>query len=322
MQIRPVLILSLLLASSVSLSGQHADLSFQLRTSASYTTLDGDRYRPQTGFGGERLSMKLNVELSDKFYFSWFQNFNKPISSADPFNATDWITLEYRPNDRWSFVAGKLVPAFGGWEYWIPAITVYMPGEYWMYTPFFQFGAGAEYSFVNGRDHLSFQLTRSPWCPVGRNDVLAAHLLWVGDHDWFHGRCSLNALGTGDGPELHSYLGGKFMFGKSTLELDLIMREGGYCGYHDSYSTVANYYYTLSDSLVLMAKETTDGFSGGSLTKFGAGAEYYPIKDSRSLRFYALGYTTFGSTSSFGITPARLTCFSAGILIMQNIFKK
>lgn len=93
----------------------HVYLNF---SSAGMADLKGDDGK--TGFRCKQLRLEIKGNLTDRLYYRLRHRLNKSnaATNEDNFsNATDYMMMGYRLNDRWTIEAGKMFPYWGGFEY-------------------------------------------------------------------------------------------------------------------------------------------------------------------------------------------------------------
>ena len=176
-------------------------------------------------FQGDYLNFHVVGHLTDNLTFRIRQRLNKKVEDSNPFNATDFLWLSWRPLEHWSFTAGKQPILVGGYEIDSAPIDVYYYGTFSnnLYQ-YYAFGATASWHPAEGQT-VSAQFIPSPISPVSQN-AYSYNLYWNGHFwPWWKTIWSYNLVED----ELHRKmnwvaLGNKFNMGKLVVDVDFIDR--------------------------------------------------------------------------------------------------
>lgn len=284
-----------------------------------------DEGADQEGFFGRYLNLHINGQLNDQLSFSMRHRLNKYGEwKNDVFGATDWVYLNYSPNDNWTFSGGKQVVAIGGYEYDRAPINIYYASMFWNNIDCFQFGASATYHFGEGRQSITAQVCNSPYAAMGENRY-AYNIMWSGGYGCFHSLWSVNFMEFGN----HRFgkfvsLGSRFDLGRFYTEVDLMNRYWGEGkAFLGDFSVIVKACATFGkfDVFAKGGYEKYSAVPGSGVTVDkpygGAGVEFFPLKGSRDLRLHAMANVTHD-----GSTGERITALGCGLTWRVNIFDK
>ena len=141
------------------------------------------------------------------------------------FNATDIMYVNWKMDEKWSFLVGKYAVLIGGYEYDAAPIDVYY------YSKFcnnilqgFTFGASATYSFTPTQAVVA-QFCNSP-LSLGVSDIYAYNLAWTGEFKrWWKTIWSFNMVEDQNHRFINYIsLGNHFIFGDAILDVDIMNR--------------------------------------------------------------------------------------------------
>lgn len=283
----------------------------EVRSDYQYEGVQGSKVFGNTGFKGKYLNLHLNGNIGEHFTYSYRQRLNKINSSQSFFNATDWAHLTYSPDGEWMISAGKQVVGIGGYEYDRAPIDVYTASEFWNNFACYQFGASVARIFNDGRDKLMVQVTQSPYRKEETEDTYAYNLMWTGSHGWFNSLYSVNMLEYAPGKFLNFIsLGNHFDLGDLDIYLDYMNRATkGQKSYFDDFTLTGESVYAINSRWNIFAKVMYDVntssvyadtavLPGTRLTTFGAGVEFFPLKDSRDIRLHANCFYSSGKNTN------------------------
>lgn len=263
-----------------------------------------------SGFSGEYLNILLDGTIAPRLSYHFRHRLNKYADAGNNiFNATDWIYLSYRPTERTTLSAGKLVVAIGGYEYDRAPIDLYFCSVYWNHISCYQFGLSAAFSPLSGNHSFTVQLCNSPFGEIG-DGLYAYNLLWSGRMGSFSTLWSANLLEYAKGRYIaYLALGNSFEAGPFRAEFDFMNRASKHqsfwfrdmslvgeasCFVHDKVKLLAKCGYDVNDTDYMFAG--SDGTllapdrcvaPGTDSFFWGAGIEYFPLKHSRDLRLHA-----------------------------------
>lgn len=295
----------------VAQEGKTVNLQLETRIDYQREYLDGDAVDPNSGFKGKYLNVILNGTINDHWSYSYRQRLNKAHADQSFFDATDWIHLNYKLNDNWSFNGGKQVVGIGGYEYDRAPIDLYFCSEYWNNIPCYQLGVSATYTTNQGNDRFLAQVCQSPF-DFNDEDLYAYNLMWYGSHGWFNSIWSVNAQEFAPGKFIYYVaLGNEFRFGNAKLQLDFMNRAtDDHAFFLKNYSLMGELSCMVSNKLNVFGRMTYDVnktnsvgdfcvLPGTDLTRLGAGLEYYPLpKGNRNIRFHLYACHSLGKNGN------------------------
>lgn len=286
----------------------------EFRADYQHEGIEGSKAYGNTGFKGKYLNLHINGNIGEHFTYSYRQRLNKVNSSQSFFNATDWAHLTYSPDGKWMVSAGKQVVGIGGYEYDRAPIDVYTASEFWNNFACYQFGASISRVLNDGNDKLMFQITQSPYRDEATEDTYAYNLMWTGSHGWFNTLYSVNMLEYSQGRFLNFIsLGNHINLGDVDIYIDYMNRAtDGQKSFFDDFTLIAESVFSLNDQWNVFGKVTYDVnnssssadssvLAGSEITTFGAGVEFFPMKDNRDIRLHAnCFYSTGRNTNPYG----------------------
>lgn len=309
-----------LIFSVLSLSAQSGhELYIKVRASFQH---DQER----TGFVGEYFTVNGKGDIGAGFSYDFRHNINRRIERSDIFSATDWFFLNYSPDGKWQFRAGKIVADVGSIEYDAAAVDLYYTSEYWINSGgVFNFGVSAGYQWE--KDLLRFQFMRSP-ASNWEDRLFSYNVGWYGKHGCWKPIYSLNLFGMKDGRYMGQVaLGNLFSIGRADFYLDAVARSDvGNFRPFGSYTLVGEFKWNFSekfDAFVRGARDRNSGYSrdffvfdGTSCNKLGGGLEFKPIP---AVRLHAYYYKRWGDIAG---KASDLDVFNIGVTWQINILKK
>ena len=185
-----------------------------------------DDYEGQ--FLGEHLNFQMMGHITPKVDYRIRQRLNKKVfDEKNIFNATDFLYVNYRATERWSFMAGKQAVLIGGYEYDAAPIDVYYYSQFCnnLYQGF-TFGVSASYRMAEGQD-VVLQVVNSP-LSLGLVNLFAYNLAWSGHFaPWWKTIWSVNFVQDQDGRFVNYIaLGNHFSFRNVIFDVDVMNRAG------------------------------------------------------------------------------------------------
>ena len=302
------------------------NLKAEVRMDYQRDYVDGESIKSNSGFKGKYLNIILNGTINDHFSYAYRQRLNKAHKDASFFDATDWVYLTYKADDNWSFSGGKQVVGVGGYEYDRAPIDLYITSEYWNNVPCYQFGVSTTYTTDAGNDQFLAQICESPFNFMDE-DLYAYNLMWYGSHGWYNSIWSVNMMEYTPGKFIYYIaLGNEFKMGNAKLQLDFMNRATDqHAFFLKDCSVMAELSCMVNDKLNVFGKFSYDVnntnsigdycvLPGTEITKVGAGIEYYPIENSRNLRFHANAAYSFGkNTNENGTLLPKQTLVDVGV---------
>lgn len=338
---RPLIILSLLAVTAMCLPSMTSQaqvvrldsLQLQVRGDYQHESVDGEALRDTNGFKGKYFNFIMRTRIGERLTFYLRHRLNKSSLDANFFDATDWVTLDYKATDQLSFSAGKQVVGIGGYEYDKAPIDVYYSSEFWNNITPYQWGVSGTFGLRGGKDAFTAQFCQSPFRTAGQ-DTYAYNLMWMGHHGMWSTLWSFNAIEYAQG-KFVSYiaLGNAFDLGRFHLELDFMNRAvGGHCYLFRDCSVMGELKYSPCSKVSILAKATYDVnntdrngdftvMPGTELTRIGAGVEYYPLKN-RTLRVHANASYTIGKNGNpAGVLQDKYLHLDCGLTWHVNLFR-
>lgn len=255
--------------------------------------------KERSGFKGKSINLRVDGNITPEFSYSYNQRINKNHSDESFFDATCWLTLQYKKN-HWAATAGKMVVAIGGYEYDRSPLDLYFCSEYWNNIPCYQLGAGISYYFNQDRSHVMAQVSESPFRNVAK-DMYAYNIIWYGQHGWLNTIYSANMVEYAPGCFI-SYLalGHRIELGKKVaVELDLMNRAASHQRFFlDDMSVMGEVIYTPNSRWKMFGKMTYDVnrannnadlcvMPGTEMASASAGVEFFPLKGKKDIRLHA-----------------------------------
>lgn len=233
---------------------------------------------------------------------------------------TDFMILSYHAHKNWSFTAGKMPLAVGGWEYDLAPIDVYFASQFWNTFDCYNVGGQIEYHTSNKKHDIILQVTNSTFTTEKFKGLYAYNLIWYGRMGAFTTSYSINMMEQKKGEYINYIaLGNIYDFGKLDLMLDFMNR--GFFGQKNfflgDFTIIGEAKYAFTDKFTLMAKVGYDRnkhsyfkeveengimiplpqaydmtvMPGVEYTYAGLGFEAYPYKGNKNVRlhgFFAL----------------------------------
>lgn len=310
------------------------DLRIEARGDLQSELIDGNIVDTNTGFRGKQLNLRLNGNINDSWSYVYRQRMGKPNDDASYFDAVDHLNLTYTTG-AWAFTGGKQTVAVGGYEYDRAPIDFYFGSEYWYNMACYQWGVGATYTIGDeGKDALKLQLTQSPFRNVSP-EMFSYNLMWSGSHEWIDILHSVNFAEYLPGKFVNFIaLGHQFNMGDFKLQLDWMNRaDMANFDFYD-FSVMADLSWSASDKINVFGKFSYDVnetnaadycvLPGTELTRVGAGVEFFPIKDSRDIRFhggYSYAWGTNGNLAGGTVFDAQ-SFLTLGVTWKMSILKR
>ena len=267
-----------------------------------------------SNFNGRYIMFMLDGNISPKFSYSLRYRMIHPNQNTaswyDVYKATDWAQLTYRPTKNWEITAGKMLVFYGSYEFDKNPLDVYMWSGWGGRVGCFQFGVLGKYITNDGRNNILFQINNSPFAdPLSLGAMYSYSVQWNGNFGVFNALYSDNLIEYQPGRFINYIsLGNQFNFGPATIELDYMNRYGGRgTKFFDDFSIIGRVKYNVCDQLTIFAKGGLDYnmaqeagvadvidmlvLPGERNVYYGAGLEFFPIKDSKNVRIHAFWYS-------------------------------
>ena len=257
-----------------------------------------------SNFNGRYIMFMLDGNISPKFSYSLRYRMIHPShenSWRGVFNATDWAQLTYRPTKNWEITAGKMLVFYGSYEFDKNPLDVYMWSGWGGRVGCFQFGVLGKYITNDGRNNILFQINNSPFAdPLSLGAMYSYSVQWNGNFGVFNALYSDNLIEYQPGRFINYIsLGNQFNFGPAIIELDYMNRYGARgTNFFGDFSFIGRVKYNVCDQLTIFAKGGLDYnmneevvdlliLPGERNVYYGAGLEFYPIKNSKNVRIHA-----------------------------------
>lgn len=332
---RKLFILVALMLSTMTMEAQEIVTRAEIQTRIDYMQeyIGKDAVGPNSGFKGRYLLFRLDGNITEGLSYSYRQRINKPAVSSSVFDATDWLMVNYSFGP-WGLSAGKQVVAIGGYEYDRSPVDLFFCSEYWNNIDCFQFGVSGSYTFSEGNDMLTFQVSESPFRRAAANplneNMLAYNLMWTSSHDWLKTIYTANAMEYTPGKYIYYLaLGNRFEFGRFKCELDLMNRTSDLKGGSMDFSVIGEVAWSPVDALNVFVKASYDYNDdvmadlcvapGTDIFRAGAGVEYFPLKDNKNLRLHLNCCYTDGKCASTTVLKPHQTIIDAGVTWKLNL---
>lgn len=283
---------------------------------------------------GKYLNIILEGDITDKFSFNYRQRMildSKPDYQSF-FNATDYLYLTYKINKNFSVSGGKQIIAIGGLEYDAAPIDLYFWSEFWNNVVCYQIGGTVNYKTTDEKHNIAFQITNSPFTTQALQGIYAYNFIWYGEFNGFNTIHSLNRIEYEKGHFINYItLGHKVNIGDFSVELDLMDRFSEHQkNLFSDYSVIGDLKYSANDKLKLFVKAGYDENKaqkpselfiydryvepGTKYFFYGAGVEYFPIRNSKNVRIHAV----WDSNND----PLQYHTFNMGVRWKMDVLKK
>lgn len=212
-----------LLSMIASAQNKVDNLFFDMRTSFHQETVNGV-YNSQ--IQGEHLNFHLLGHITPDIDYRIRQRLNKKVfDEKNMFNATDIMYVNWKANNRWSFLFGKYAVLIGGYEYDAAPIDVYYYSKFCnnLYQGF-TFGALSKY-YISEKQAIVAQICNSP-LSLGEKTCYAYNLAWNGEiFPWWKTIWSVNIVEDSKrNPINYIALGNHLIFNDAILDIDVMNR--------------------------------------------------------------------------------------------------
>lgn len=283
------------------------------------------------GFRGENFNFVMAGQLADNLSYRIRQRLNKNITNKTPFNATDFLYISWKLNNKLTFSFGKQEIYIGGFEYDYAPIDVYYWSEGWGTLPeSYSFATSMFYHF-NDEQQIIFQISNSPFYNA-YSDNMSYNLAWFGQiAPWWKTIWSINEseFGKSNFQNIIS-LGNRFELNNWYLETDFVNRynSNDKCDFLFSHwGMVGKLNYTCQNyNFFVKASYDNDNSFTNNLswgdynhTSAGCGVEYYP-KNNKNLRLHAVYH--FTNIDDPKVSNSKINTFLVGATWKLNIIKK
>ncbi len=275
------------------------------------------------GFGGDGLFLNIDGKISKHFSYSLCHRlFESAGEDSSVFDATDILTLSYEVGN-WAFTAGKDYVILGNWEYDAYDLDAYFDMNTMFYNSFDGRRWGVTAAWTNKSETSTFllQVANSPYSEEPKVSSLYSYALgWQGAWDWYESYWTVNMWEYSHGCFVKNIaLGNIFYVGDFSLTADFMMRAVDLDELTDNLSLTLQPAYEVCDKVRVFGKFGwekdsgnmfhADGLSLDDLRQeneenealmpvyilpdkdylfYGAGVEYFPIKDNKNVRLHAV----------------------------------
>ena len=260
----------------------------------------------------------FNFEMKGFFLQDFSYRVRQRIDMYAGSSKTDFMILSYHANKNWSFTAGKMPLAVGGWEYDLAPIDVYYASMFWNNFACYDVGGQVEFHTNDGNHDIIFQVTNSPFTTSKFQSMYAYNLIWYGNMGPLTTSYSINMIAQNRGEYINYIaLGNLFDFGKFDFYIDFMNR--GFLNQDDfllgDFTLIGEFKYAFTDKFTGIVKGGYDRnkhtyldysgafptpqlydyavMPGNEYTFAGIGFEAYPYKANQNIRLH--GFFAFNS---------------------------
>ena len=277
-------------------------------------------------FGGDNFFLNVDGKIGKHFSYSFNHSLKSSIDEgATFFDATNWLTLSYELGN-FTFTVGKDALMVGSFEYDAYELDCYYDmGSMFNYNiNCWVWGVSAMWTNNAETSSFAFQAAKSPFAFEPKKDDLYAYsLAWYGTWEKYESMWSVNLMEYESGNFVKMLaLGNTFYFGNFELMLDYMTRATDFSkGLGQDYTLTMQPAYNFGESLRLfgrlgvertaddvaydflgeylpvedkvLANEENECVMPAYLTGdkeyiyYGAGLEFFPFKEDKSLRLHA-----------------------------------
>ena len=262
----------------------------------------------------------FNFEMKGSFLQDFSYRIRQRIDMTKGGSKTDFMILSYHAGKNFSFTAGRMPLAVGGWEYDLPPIDVYFASQFWNEFSCYDIGGQVEFHTTDGNHDIIFQITNSTFNRYSADgdfirlpNRYTYNLIWYGRMGAFSTSYSINMMEQNKGEYINYIaLGNMFDFGKLDFYVDFMNR--GFFNQKDfllgDFTIIGEVKYAFTDKFTAMVKGGYDRNKHGYLDYSGAwptpqafdmavlpGVEYtfaglgfeaYPYKGNKNVRLHGL----------------------------------
>ena len=262
----------------------------------------------------------FNFEMKGSFLQDFSYRIRQRIDMTKGGSKTDFMILSYHAGKNFSFTAGRMPLAVGGWEYDLPPIDVYFASQFWNEFSCYDIGGQVEFHTTDGNHDIIFQITNSTFNRYSADgdfirlpNRYTYNLIWYGRMGAFSTSYSINMMEQNKGEYINYIaLGNMFDFGKLDFYVDFMNR--GFFNQKDfllgDFTIIGEVKYAFTDKFTAMVKGGYDrnkhsylDYSGAwptpqafdmavlpgvEYTFAGLGFEAYPYKGNKNVRLHGL----------------------------------
>ena len=257
-------------------------------------------FAEKTGrFCGDGIYLDINGKISPSFSYSINQTIaSRYVDDVAGFNGTNWLKLTYEVGD-FAFSVGKDALLVGSFEYDTEDIDSYyeMNSMFYNMISCWQWGASAAY-YPSDSHEFILQAANSPFSFEGTN-LFAYSAAWRGYWDCYESYWTANMWQYDSGKYMKALnFGNRFYIGDFTVDLEYMTRAHALKGMFTSDFTtliVPSYEWSWGRAFAKFCFEHVAedlpyelACESGNYMLYGAGAEFFPLKDNKSLRAHAI----------------------------------
>ena len=266
-------------------------------------------------FCGDGLFLNVDGKISDSFSYSWNQSIAPSYGEFNSgFAETNWLLLTYEVGD-FSFSAGKDALLVGSFEYNANTIDSYFDMNSMFYNMFdcWQFGFSAAWYPAEDQAIIA-QIANSPFA-YDESGLFSYSAAWQGTWDFYESYWTANLweFETGKFTKALNF-GNRFHISDFTVDLEYMTRTHKLKGLLTDDFTVLvapSYEWNWGRAFAKYGFEHVTenlpyelAYDSGDYMFYGAGLEFFPLKENKNVRFHAamMGHTIGISTLDIGLT--------------------
>lgn len=266
-------------------------------------------------FVGDQLYLDVAGDITSNLSYSLnyrlFSYYDDVTTFADRIN---WLNLSYQVGD-FTFTAGKDCIMLGSFEYDQYDLDAYyiMNSIAYNMSSAWQWGIYATWAITDNQT-IIFQFANSPLSD-GFSSLFSYNLAWRGEWDMYESYWSANLWEYDSGKFVKSLnFGNRFNFGDFSVEVDYLNSAVSMGSlFSEEVTIMATPSYSIGERFRVFMKLGWEKSSGifdeefiGENLFYGAGVEFFPIKEKENLRLHLIwggnnNYTS-NNTISAGIT--------------------
>ena len=264
-------------------------------------------------FGGDGLYLDINGYISPHLSYSLNQRLASTYYEDNSgFNGTNWMTLTYETDD-FAFTAGKDALLVGSFEYDAYDLDSYSNMNSVFYNMFdcWQWGASAAW-YPDDSNSVLIQAAESPFRLEDRT-LMAYAAGWRAEYDFYESYWTANMWEYERGKFVKALnLGNRFHIGNFSCDLEYMTRASDLKNFFiNDFTAIIAPSYEIGDMVRLLAKcgfervrEENMFEDYGMGIFYGAGAEFFPLKDDKDVRLHAIWSSSmsFGDILNVGLT--------------------
>ncbi len=251
-------------------------------------------------FNGDGLYLNIDGYINSNFSYSLQQRIASSYYANNAgFMGTNWLTLTYEVGD-FAFTAGRDGLLVGSFEYDTDDLDTYYDMNSMFYNTLecWQWGASAEWYPAEAHTVI-LQAANSPFISTESN-MFAYAAGWRMESDIYESYWTANLWEYSPGEYMKALnLGNRFHFGNFTVDLEYLTRAASLEGLlsSDDLTLIAalSYEWNRGRAFAKFGRESSDvdlpyelSYENGLEYMFyGAGVEFFPLKDNRNLRLHA-----------------------------------